>query len=82
MKWMTRSRLRVNRTATAWISRRFVASGTEILFVDPEGVERRVPARSRRASALLRGSHGAGLGGPANREQEGVWLAWQRSGEA
>ena len=38
MKWVTRSRPRVNRTATAWMIRRFVDPGAEILFVDPEEV--------------------------------------------
>ena len=34
MKWVTRRRPRVNRTATAWIIRRFVDPGAEILFVE------------------------------------------------
>jgi hypothetical protein len=38
MKWVTRSRPRVNRTATAWLIRRLIDPGAEILFVDPEHV--------------------------------------------
>jgi len=34
VKWVTRRRPRVNRTATAWIIRRFVDPGAEILFVE------------------------------------------------
>lgn len=39
MKWVTRKRPRVNRTATAWLIRRFVDPGAEIHFVEPEAVE-------------------------------------------
>ena len=38
MKWVTRSRPRVNRTATAWLIRRFIDPAAEILFVDPQAV--------------------------------------------
>lgn len=38
MKWVTRWRPRVNRAATAWIIRRFVDPGAEILFVNPGDV--------------------------------------------
>lgn len=38
MKWVTRARPRVNRTATAWLIRRFIDPGAEILFVDPQQV--------------------------------------------
>jgi len=38
MKWVTRSRPRVNRTATAWLIRRFVDPGAEIRFVDAQAV--------------------------------------------
>jgi hypothetical protein len=38
MKWVTRWRPRVNRTATAWLIRRFIDPGAEILFVDPREV--------------------------------------------
>jgi hypothetical protein len=38
MKWVTRKRVHVNRAATAWLIRRFVDPGAEILFVDPEDV--------------------------------------------
>lgn len=33
MKWVTRSGIHVNRTATAWLVRRFLDPGAEILFV-------------------------------------------------
>lgn len=35
MKWVTRKRIHVNRTATAWLIRRFLDPGAEILFVEP-----------------------------------------------
>jgi hypothetical protein len=38
VKWVTRSRPRVNRTATAWLIRRFVDPNAEILFVDAQTV--------------------------------------------
>jgi len=38
VKWVTRWRPRVNRTATAWLIRRFLDPGAEILFVDPAEV--------------------------------------------
>jgi len=38
MKWVTRKRIHVNRTATAWLVRRFVDPDAEILFVEPEEV--------------------------------------------
>lgn len=38
MKWVTRRRPRVNRTATVWIIRRFVDPDAKILFVDPAEV--------------------------------------------
>ena len=38
MKWVTRRRIRVNRTATGWLIRRFLDPGAEILFVEPEEV--------------------------------------------
>ncbi|TMA25022.1 MAG: chromate resistance protein [Deltaproteobacteria bacterium] len=40
MKWVTRKRIRVNRTATAWLIRRFVDPQAEFLFVEPEQVAR------------------------------------------
>jgi hypothetical protein len=48
VKWVTRSRPRVNRTATVWIIRRFVDPGAEILFVDSgevAGIQQRERAR-------------------------------------
>jgi hypothetical protein len=36
--WVTRKRIKVNRTATAWLIRRFVDPGGTILFVEPEEV--------------------------------------------
>jgi hypothetical protein len=38
MKWVTRKRIHVNRTATAWLIRRFVDPQGEILFVEPADV--------------------------------------------
>lgn len=40
MKWVTRKRIRVNRTATAWLIGRFVDPEAEFLFVEPEQVAR------------------------------------------
>ncbi len=34
MKWVTRNRIHVNRTATGWLIRRFLDAEAEILFVD------------------------------------------------
>ncbi len=38
MKWVTRKRIHVNRTATGWLVRRFLDPQAEILFVEPEQV--------------------------------------------
>ena len=38
MKWVTRRHIKVNRTATAWLIRRFIDPGATILFVGPERV--------------------------------------------
>jgi hypothetical protein len=38
MKWVTRQRIHVNRTATGWLIRRFLDPAAEILFVEPEQV--------------------------------------------
>jgi hypothetical protein len=38
MKWITRERIRVNRTATCWFIRRFLDSEAELLFVPAEEV--------------------------------------------
>jgi hypothetical protein len=35
MKWVTRRSIRVNRTATAWLVRRFVDPEAVFLFVEP-----------------------------------------------
>ncbi len=40
MRWVTRSRIHVNRTATGWLIRRFLDPGAEILFVEPADVAR------------------------------------------
>ncbi|MGE5716871.1 MAG: chromate resistance protein ChrB domain-containing protein [Acidobacteriota bacterium] len=40
MKWVTRKRIHVNRTATGWLIRRFLDPEAEILFVEPEDVAR------------------------------------------
>lgn len=38
MKWVTRSRIQVNRAATAWLVRRFIDPHAEFLFVEPDQV--------------------------------------------
>ena len=38
MKWVTRWHIHVNRTATAWLIRRFLDPEAEILFIAPEEV--------------------------------------------
>jgi hypothetical protein len=38
VKWVTRRSVRVNRTATAWLVRRFVDPEAELVFVEPERV--------------------------------------------
>ncbi|HEY6929788.1 MAG TPA: chromate resistance protein ChrB domain-containing protein [Thermoanaerobaculia bacterium] len=38
MKWVTRKRIHVNRTATGWLIRRFLDPQAEILFVEPQEV--------------------------------------------
>jgi hypothetical protein len=38
MKWITRERIQVNRTATCWLIRRFLDSEAELLFVPAEEV--------------------------------------------
>jgi hypothetical protein len=38
MKWVTRKRIHVNRTATGWLIRRFLDPGAEIVFVEPAEV--------------------------------------------
>ncbi|HLG17027.1 MAG TPA: chromate resistance protein ChrB domain-containing protein [Blastocatellia bacterium] len=38
MKWVTRTEIRVNRTATCWLIRRFVDPGAEFVFVPAEQV--------------------------------------------
>ncbi len=44
MKWITRRHVHVNRTATAWLVRRFLDPEAEILFVAPESVAPRARA--------------------------------------
>jgi hypothetical protein len=39
MKWVTRKRVQVNRTATAWLVQRFIDPSAEFLFMDPQDVE-------------------------------------------
>ena len=48
MLWVTRKRIHVNRTATAWLIRRFLDPRARILFVGPEEVE----AMQRREGAI------------------------------
>jgi len=38
MHWVTRRHIRVNRTATAWLIRRFVDVDAQFAFVEPESV--------------------------------------------
>jgi len=38
VRWVTRKRIHVNRTATGWLVRRFLDPDAEILFVEPEEV--------------------------------------------
>ena len=38
MKWVTRKRIHVNRTATGWLIRRFLDPAAEIAFVEPPDV--------------------------------------------
>ena len=38
MKWVTRKRIHVNRTATAWLIQRFLDPSAEIVFVEPSEV--------------------------------------------
>ena len=40
MRWVTRREIRVNRTATAWLVRRFIDRDAEFLFVEPDDVAR------------------------------------------
>lgn len=40
MKWVTRRSIRVNRTATAWLVRRFLDPTARFLFVPPEDVDK------------------------------------------
>jgi hypothetical protein len=38
MKWVTRKNIRVNRTATCWLVRRFIDPTAEFIFVSPDDV--------------------------------------------
>jgi hypothetical protein len=38
MKWVTRENIRVNRTATCWLVRRFIDPNAEFIFVSPAEV--------------------------------------------
>ena len=38
MKWVTRKDIRVNRTATCWLVRRFIDPEAEFIFVSPANV--------------------------------------------
>jgi hypothetical protein len=38
MTWVTKGRIKVNRTATAWLIRRFIDPDARILFVEPDEV--------------------------------------------
>jgi len=39
MLWVTRRRIQVNRTGTAWLIRRFIDPSAQFRFVDPDQVE-------------------------------------------
>ncbi len=41
MRWVTRRHIRVNRTATTWLVRRFIDPAAELEFVEPDEVEAR-----------------------------------------
>lgn len=56
MKWLTRKRIHVNRTATAWLIRRFLDPAAEILFVEPDEV-----------SAIQRSTGATGFDAPGAR---------------
>lgn len=45
MKWITREQIRVNRTATCWLIRRFLDSEAEFLFVPAEEVAKEQSAQ-------------------------------------
>ena len=38
MKWVTRRQIRVNRTATCWLVKRFIDPAAEFIFVEPDKV--------------------------------------------
>ncbi|HKB67372.1 MAG TPA: chromate resistance protein ChrB domain-containing protein [Pyrinomonadaceae bacterium] len=46
MKWITRQRIQVNRTATCWLIRRFLDSEAEFLFMPAEDVAKVQAAQS------------------------------------
>ncbi len=66
MKWITRKRIHVNRTATAWLIRRFLDANAEIIFVEPNevaalqqrenaiGFDARTPSASTRLALVIR----------------------------
>jgi hypothetical protein len=41
MKWVTRQKIQVNRTATCWLIRRFLDKDAEFIFVSPDEVATR-----------------------------------------
>lgn len=41
MRWVTRRQIRVNRTATAWLVRRFIDPEAALEFVEPDEVQER-----------------------------------------
>jgi hypothetical protein len=55
MKWITRKNIHVNRAATAWLVRRFVDPGADLLFVEPE----QVAPRARELDAVSFDAPGA-----------------------
>jgi hypothetical protein len=55
MRWITRKHIHVNRAATAWLVRRFIDPGAELIFVEPE----QVAPRARELDAVSFDAPGA-----------------------
>jgi Chromate resistance exported protein len=53
MKWVTREKVRVNRTATAWLIRRFIDPNAELIFV-PQTKSRKFSANAAQPVSTLR----------------------------
>jgi hypothetical protein len=68
VRWVTRKHIRVNRTATAWLVRRFVDPQAEFVFVEPSEVER-VQRESGAIGFDAPGAHYSNDGGVTSFEQ-------------